>query len=235
MEGIELTATTAEEAVRAVRALGSHRYVAGTCHFVHAAAIAAAAIDPAAKEVLADARAWASRVLDAPDVDRGSRDERLVRRATQVELVAVVSAFWAGPERRAVAAKLEELLEGVDRAAGDRVPFDEGREEEIFPLLVDAGWELLPLSALDPERHRGAIDAYGEEIAWLSAKFEEENAVPPRSYLVELPLLGDVELTRAVDDVGALVEPLVVWVEGDAPYVDYVLRGVARAAKLPAG
>jgi len=233
MDGIELTATTGEEAARVVRALGGHRYVAGTCHFVHAAAVAAAAVDPAAKEVLADALAWAKRVLSSPDVDRGSRDERLVRRATQTELVAVVSAFWAGAERPAVAAALEELLAGVDRAAADRTPFDEAREEEIFPLLVDAGWELLPLASLDPERHRGAIDAYGEEIAWLSAKFEEENAVPPRTYLVELPLLGDVELLRAVDASGALVEPLVVWTSGDAPYVDYVLRGVARAAKLP--
>jgi hypothetical protein len=165
-------------------------------------------------------------------IDKSSRDERLLRRATHKEMAAVVAAFWSGSETEKVHATLQRLLEGVDRGAGERAPFDEGSEDELFPVLIDAGWELLPLASLDPERHRGAIEAYGEEIAWLSAKFEEENAVPPRVALMELPLLGDVELLSATDEFGALREPLVVWAEGDETYVDYILRGVLRAAKL---
>jgi hypothetical protein len=29
-----------------------------------------------------------------------------------------------------------------------------------------------------------------------------------------------------------MVEPLVVWVEGNETYLDYVMRGVRRAAKI---
>jgi len=52
---------------------------------------------------------------------------------------------------------------------------------------------------------------------------------------VELPLLGDLELARAVDAEGALTEPLVVWLDGEPTYADYVMRGVLRAAKLDPG
>ena len=50
----------------------------------------------------------------------------------------------------------------------------------MFPVLVDAGWELLPLSARSiPERHKGAIGAFEDALAFDVAKFEEENALPP--------------------------------------------------------
>lgn len=235
MTGLELPAETGEEALRVVRALGGHRYVAGHALFVHAAAISAAATDPGSRPALDAAAEWARAVLADPSIDRSSRDERLVRRASREELVAVVGAFWVSAAREGVAEELERILHDVDRGAADRTPFDEGREDEIFPVLVDAGWELSPLTSLDPARHRGAIEAYGEEIAWLSAKFEEENAVPKPVYLVELPLFGDLELTRAVDAGGSLTEPLVVWLDGEPTYVDYVVRGVLRAAKLDAG
>ena len=42
-----------------------------------------------------------------------------------------------------------------------------------------------------------------------------------------------MELLRGVDDEGRLAEPLVVWADGDETYLDYVVRGVRRAAKLP--
>lgn len=53
------------------------------------------------------------------------------------------------------------------------------------------------------------------------------------THLYELPALGAAELLRGVEPDGALAEPLVVWVQGDETYVDYVVRGVRRAAKLP--
>jgi hypothetical protein len=113
------------------------------------------------------------------------------------------------------------------------MPFDEGAEEGMHPLLVDAGWELCPLSALDPERHKGAITAFGDELAFASAVFEEETAIPRVPALLELPALGPTELLQGADDEGNLVEPLVVWAQGNETYLDYLIRGIRRAARLP--
>ena len=103
----------------------------------------------------------------------------------------------------------------------------------MHPLLVDAGRELLPIGSLDAERHRGAIAAFGDELTFDSARFEEETAIPPVATLCELPAIGPAELLRGADDDGCLAAPLVVWAQGNETYVDYVVRGVRRAAKLP--
>ncbi len=238
MEGRELTAGTGDEAIRAVRALGSHRYVAGRLHLVHAFAIRAASHAEGA--ALQEASAWADAVLSDETIDRDSKDERLYRSVTEAELLAVLRAFWTpSPNRGAVHDALGELLDAIGRvdvaaALGARIPFADDAEEEMFPVLVDAGWELLPLARLDPERHAGAMRAYGDDpVLFETAKFVEEHGDPPRDYLFELPAMGEVELLDATDDEGALVEPLVVWWSGDETYCDYVLRGVSRAAKLP--
>lgn len=238
MIGHEIDALDGEQLVRFVRALGQHRYVAGRLHLVHAFAVEAAcasseleADDPA----LAEARAWAKGVLADPTIEQGSKDERLYRRVTDAELVAVLAAFWNDGERReraslALAERLAAI--GVDPPDLERMPFDESSEEDMFPVLVDGGWELLPLSALDPERHKGAMGAFGDALAWDVAKFEEENAVPPQVALFELPALGAIELLGALDSEGNARTPFVLWTSGNETYVDYVLRGVLRAAKI---
>jgi hypothetical protein len=224
-----------EELVRFVRALGQHRYVAGRLHLVHALAVDAARAsadgdDPA----LAEAGAWAAAVLADPTIDQDSRDERLHRRATDAELVAVLSAFYGARDRRerACLALAERLARvGVPLPDLERLPFDEADEDDLFPLLIDAGWELLPLAALDPERHKGAIGAF-PELGYQIARFEEETAVPPGVTLNELPALGAAELLSALDGDGAPRAPFVLWTSGNETYVDYVLRGVLRAARL---
>jgi hypothetical protein len=232
MIAVSLGARRADEAVRVVRALGSHRYVAGRLHLVHAMAFACVGDD--ADAALAEGRAWAKETLARSGVDPASRDERLWRRSSDAEVAAVLGAFWAPDPRAALArSALRTLLERHDLAPPEHPPFDETAEDSIHPLLVDAGWELLPLAELDPERHRGAISAFGEPIAFESARFEEETAMPARSHLYELPAIGPVELLRGADESGELASPLVVWAEGDETYVDYVIRGVRRAAKLP--
>jgi hypothetical protein len=231
--GHEIDTRVGEELVRFVRALGRHRYVASRLHLVHAFAIEAAGIagDPA----LADARVWAEGVLADPAIDRASKDERLQRRATDAELVAVLSAFWMpGPQRETAAITLALRLAeiGVEPPDPEALPFDEAAEEDVFPVLVDAGWELLALRALDPERHRGAIGAFGDALAYDVAKFEEESAVPEMVTLHELPALGGMELLAALDADGEVRAPFVLWTSGHETYVDYVLRGVLKAAKL---
>jgi hypothetical protein len=226
-----LGAAEVDQALRAVRALGGHRYVAGRLHLVHALAIASTRDD--AGGALREARGWAAGVLDAPGVDPASRDEALWRRASDAELGAVLDAFWTpGPRADAARDALLDLLEAHELRLGRHEPFDETAEEDIHPLLVDAGWELQPLAGLDPVRHAGGIAAFGPALAFEAARFEEETAIPPTPTLYELPAMGPVELLRGADADGALAEPLVVWAQGNPVYLDYVLRGVRRAAKL---
>jgi hypothetical protein len=238
VNGHEIDAIDGEQLVRFVRALGQHRYVASRLHLIHAFAIEAAcastefeAEDPA----LLEAKTWAVKVLADPAIDRTSKDERLYRRATDAELVAVLAAFWNDTEQRerASLALAERLVEiGAPPPDLEALPFDESKEDDMFPLLIDAGWELLSLSQLDPERHKGAMNAFGDALAFDVARFEEENAVPPPVTLHELPALGPLELLAALDGDGEVRAPFVLWTSGDETYVDYVLRGVLKAAKI---
>jgi hypothetical protein len=218
-----------DEALRCVRALGVHRYVAGRLHLVHALALAAVPDDAGGS--LAEGRAWAARTLSSPGIDAASRDEALWRRSSDSEIQALLAAFWTpGPRAGAARDALLDLLERHEIRPQAREPFDAEDEQDIHPLLVDAGWELLPLAALDPGRHAGAIGAFETTLALATARFEEETAIPPVPTLYELPAIGPVELLRGADDEGELSEPLEVWVQGHPTYVDYVLRGVRRAA-----
>lgn len=223
MIGLSLGVLTADEVGRLVRALGGHRYVAGRQLLVHALAL---------EHVGGEAQRWAREVLADPDVDAASRDERLVRACSEAELALVLALYWGdGPATKAAHDGLRASLARLELPLPDPAPFDESREDEVFPLLVDAGWELLSLAELDPERHRGAIAAYGEPILYESARFEEEEAMPKQTHLYELPALGPRELLEAAEN-GALRESLVLYTEGEPTYLDYVTRGVLKAAKL---
>jgi hypothetical protein len=242
MIAIDLGVEHVDQAVRLVRALGSHRYVAGRLHLTHALAIASVGDD--AGGTLAEARTWALALLaregeqahrrDVRDtIDLGSRDERLWRRGTDAEVAALLEAYWTpGPRARAARDALREQLAGRGLPVDGRLPFDESDEDGIHPMAIDAGWELLALHELDPERHRGAIGAFGDELAFASALFEEETAVPTPSHLYELPAFGPAELLAAAGDDGKLTQPFVIWAQGHETYLDYVFRGVRRAAKL---
>lgn len=228
MIGFEIGTRSGEELVRFIRTLGQHRYVASRLHLLHAFAIEAAGEHPA----LADAAAWARRALGAAGaIDLASKDERLFRRASDAEVCAVLETFWAsGNTADAAKARLRERLASVDALPNEAVlPFDESREEDVFPVLVDAGWELLSLAHLDFERHKGAIQSFDD---FEVARFEEESAIPPIATLHELPILGGLELLAAIDESGQSRAPFVLWQQGHETYLDYVLRGVLRASKI---
>ena len=231
-----LSARTPEEIERLVRSLGSHRYVAGRLLLAHAFVFDALAGPAAAAEgdPLAEAQRWAEAILADASIDRASRDERLWRRATEREVGAALAAFWNGDPASDVArAKLAAHLEAIAAPlpARDAPLFDESAEEEAFPVLIDAGWELLPLAALDPEKHRGAIESFGDPFTFECARFEEKSAEGALPSLQELPAIGPHELLHGAEH-GILRAPLVLWTEGSETYHDYVLRGVLRAAKL---
>jgi hypothetical protein len=230
---LELPARSIDEVMRAVRALGKHRYVAGRTHLVHAFAFDAVGFAGETVPELLPAIEWARGILADPTVEIDSRDPRLWRSSSDDEVALVLDGFW----RPGVPADLASMhLIGRLSALGLEVPsgepFDERSEDDMHPLLIDAGWELLPLAKLDPERHAGAIAAFAEPIDFDVARFEEENAYEPIATLQELPAMGAAELLRGVDGDGRLADPLTVWAQGNRTYHDYVLRGVARAAKL---
>jgi hypothetical protein len=224
--GHELPVLSAADAVRVVRALGGHRYVASRLHLVHALVLAGEE---------GEGGEWARGVLADPSLDPASRDERLWRRSSEAEVCAVLERFWDPGERgEAARAALEAALARLDLPLPEAEPFDEAAEDDMHPVLVDCGWELVPLRELDPVRHKGLIDWYDEPILLEAARFDEENAVPSRAHLEELPALGPKELLFGAR-AGVLAAPLVVWCEGDATYHEYVLRGVLRAAKIAVG
>jgi hypothetical protein len=229
----ELPARHVDDVTRLVRALGRHRYVAGRLHLVHAFVFDAVRAAGTPEPLLGDAIAWAERVLKDPTIEIDSRDERLWRSATEEEIAVALDTFWRpGPRADQAHDKLIDRLVACGLELGAHSPFDEGAEADMHPVLVDAGWELLPLAALDKERHKGAVSAFGEAITFDVARFEEENAYEPVVHLEELPALGAVELLRGVGGDGLLARPLVIWAEGSETYHDYVVRGVIRAAKL---
>lgn len=221
MIAVELGVRGVDEVLRLVRALGSHRYIAGRLHLVHALSLVSIADD--AGGVLAEARAWAIATAGQADIDPASRDERLWRRCSDLELVAVLEAYWApGPRATAARGELHARLDRHGMVPESHPAFDEALEDRIHPLVVDAGWELMGLSQLDAERHKGAIAAFGNQFAYQAAILEEETTVPSVPHLYELPAIGPVELLRGADDSGQLAEPFVVWTQGDETYLDYV-------------
>ena len=230
--GVELPVTNVEELLRTVRALGGHRYVAGRAHHVHVFALASLG-EAGVTEGLEAAMQWAEAITGDATLDLSSRDERLYRPSSDAELLAVLGGFLRpGPRSFVARAALEDWLDRAELPIPEGEPFDESVEEDIHPLLVDAGWELLPLRGLDRERHKGAIEWFGEPIQFESACFEEENAIPPPVYLHELPAFGPLELLLGADETGTLASPLTLWASGNEAYHAYVLAGVKRAAKL---
>jgi hypothetical protein len=234
-----LPARTPEEIGRLLRALGSHRYVAGRLLLVHAfvfdavsGANGANGGDGGEGDPLREGGAWARDVLASAEIDPGSRDERLWRRSTEREVAALLGVLWNDDEAAETArVSLAARLRAIDAPISDGPLFDEAAEDDIFPVLIDAGWELLRLGELDQEKHRGAIEAFGDPLSFDCARFDEESAGEGAAPLQELPALGPAELLRGAA-YGILRAPLVLWTHGNEKYQDYVLRGVMRAAKL---
>jgi hypothetical protein len=230
----ELPLRNVDDAMRVVRALGTHRYVAGKLHLVHA--FVYEALDAAGLAVapaLTEGAAWAKALLGERGLDLASRDERLWRCANEEEIALALEGFWRpGVPADRAQERLMERLRGCELDVPTHAPFDERFEDETHPVLIDAGWELLRLAELDPERHKGARSAFGEAFDFDVARFEEESRLEPPTYLQELPAFGTAELLRGTDADGMLIEPLVLWTEGPEPYHDYVVRGVRRAAKI---
>jgi hypothetical protein len=214
------SARTAEEVAALMRALGRHRYLRVSSYALHWTVDEALSFLPGFAE-----RAAAFRVRRArePDLDVSSRDPTLWRDASLDELIAVLTSFWTpGVTAELARDRLEGTLMASELALGDEAPFARDPEDIPHPELVLVDWELFAIDALDSERHAGAIRA-------LELSGEEVDVAAP--VYAETAALGYAELARGARN-GVLPDDFLVWCDGDYSYVDYVFRGVARAAKL---
>ena len=85
------------------------------------------------------------------DKDFSRAQQTWLREATPAELASVIEAFWVPcPGADRAHDRLLERFHALDLDVPLHDPFDETVEEDVHPILVDAGWELVPLAELDP-------------------------------------------------------------------------------------
>jgi hypothetical protein len=226
MLGWSFSARTADEVAALLRAMGRHRYVREVDHALHWTVDEALSDRPPF-----DARAAVVRDLrkKQPDLDLASRDPLLWRYADTEVVIEALSVFWTpGPDAERASLRLRQLLVDAELGVAGHEPFQSDPEEPPHPELIRLDWEFFPIDELDPERHSGALRA-------LEQAGEEVNVSAP--VYQEAICLAFPELARGAPH-GVLPADFLVWSDGDYSYVDYVFRGVAKAARLvdpPAG
>jgi hypothetical protein len=214
------SARTLDEVAALLRAMGRHRYVRETDHRIHWS------VDLA----LSDRSPFAERAVEfremrarQPDLDLGSRDPLLWKYADTEVVIDALSSFWGETGRgETVRRALTEALRGADLELATHPPFQSNPEEPPHPELVLLDWEFFPVDELDVERHSGALRALelaGEPIDVSAPVF------------VESVCMAYPELVTGAPR-GVLPVDFLVWSDGDYSYVDYIFRGVAKAARL---
>lgn len=220
MLGWSFAARTADEVGRLVRSLGKHRYVREADLRLHWSVDRALETLPRFAE---PARAFRALQASDPELDPRSRDPRLWRSASADDVAEVLEVFWTpGVEAAVFAAALVSVMEKLELPAPEHEPFASTDADPPHPELVLLDWVLLPVDELDAERHAGALAA-------LEDSGEEVDASAP--VYQEGPTLALPELVVGATN-GVLADDFVIWADGPYAYVDYVLRGVAKAAKL---
>jgi hypothetical protein len=220
MLGWSFSARTAEEVGALLRALGRHRYLRQAEHAVHWSVDEALSFLPsfAGRALAFRERRGRERALDV-----GSRDPSLWRPADVEEVIAVLATFWTpGPDADRAAARLADVFAAVELEPSSHEPFRSNPEDPPHPELLWLEWELFPIDELDIERHAGALrglELSGEEVNVSASVYQEATC------------LAFPELARGAPR-GVLPEDLIIWSDGAYSYVDYVFRGVAKAAKL---
>jgi hypothetical protein len=214
------SARTLDEVAALLRAMGRHRYVREADHGIHWSVDEALSDRPPFD---ARAAAFRERRTRERDLDLGSRDPSLWQYADTEVVIEALAAFWSPDEGSDRArAKLGDVLAAAEIELAAHPPFQSNPEEPPHPELVLLDWEFFPIDELDPERHSGALRA-------LELAGEQVNA-SARVY-VESICIAYPELARGAPR-GVLPADFLVWSDGDYSYVDYVFRGVAKAARL---
>jgi hypothetical protein len=221
MQAWSFAARLPDEIARVLRALGKNRYVQEIDHRIHWAVDVALSDRPEHAE---HARRFEARRAADRALEPGSRDPSLWRPAGADDVAAVLSAFWTpGPELAARRERLEAALARAGIDLPEHEPFASDPDEPPFPELVLCDWLYLAVDELDSDQHAGALGAL-ESLG-------EPVETPSDPVYVEGPTIGPVELLRGAPH-GVLPADWLVWADGPYAYVDYVFRGVSRAARL---
>ncbi|MEZ4446784.1 MAG: hypothetical protein R3B72_47335 [Polyangiaceae bacterium] len=222
MFGWSFAARTHDEVARLVRAMGKHRYLADTDLRIHFT------VDRALAD-FDEAHAAAARDFDRladadPELDLRSRDPRLYRRVDDTVIARVLEAFWDPDDSAAerVQLALATALRVADLEPSEHAGFAGDADEPFHPELILLDWQFLPVDQLDTERHKGALRAMEES---------GDEVDPSEPVYVEGPEIGEAELCRGAER-GVLPKDPIFWADGPYSYVDYVFRGVSKAAKL---
>jgi hypothetical protein len=214
------SARTLEEVGALLRAMGRHRYVREADHAIHWS------VDEALSDRAPFARraaAFRDRRAREVDLDLGSRAPSLWSYADTEVIVDALSAFWSpGDDAERARARLCDVLVASEIELASHTPFKSDPEEPPHPELLLLDWEFFPIDELDPERHSGALRAL--ELA------RDEVDASARVF-VESVCIAYPELAFGAPR-GVLPVDFMVWSDGDYSYVDYVFRGVAKAARL---
>jgi hypothetical protein len=214
------SARTADEVGALLRAMGRHRYVREVDHSIHWTVDEALSDRPPF-----DARAAKLRELrqKQPDLDLASRDPLLWRYADTEVVIEALSVFWTpGPDAERASQRLRQFLIEAELGVAAHQPFQSDPEDPPHPELIRLDWEFFPIDELDPERHSGALRALelaGEEVNVSASVYQESTCLAFPELVLGAPH-------------GVLPGDFMVWSDGDYSYVDYVFRGVAKAAKL---
>jgi hypothetical protein len=214
------SARTLDEVASLLRAMGRHRYVREADHALHWT------VDQALADrapFAARAAAFQARRAREPNLEITSRDPSLFTYADTEVVIDALSAFWTKGEAATKAGdRLRHILEEADLGLATHEPFHADPDEPPHPELVLLDWEFFPIAELDPERHEGAIRALelaGEEVDVSAPVYQE-------AVCIAYP-----ELVRGAPQ-GVLPVDFLIWSDGAYSYVDYVFRGVAKAARL---
>lgn len=214
------SARTLDEVAALLRAMGRHRYVREADHALHWSVDEALSDRPPFSQRAASFRERRGR---EPGLDPASREPSLWKYADTEVVIEALAAFWnEGDHAEGARERLRRALEGADLELGSHAPFKSNPEEPPHPELILLDWEFFPIDELDIERHSGALRA-------LELAGEEVNVSAP--VYVEGVCIAYPELGRGAPR-GVLPTEFLVWSDGDYSYVDYVFRGVAKAARL---
>jgi hypothetical protein len=214
------SARTLDEVASLLRAMGRHRYVRETSHAIHWTVDEALSDRP---PFAARAAAFQARRAREPGLDITSRDPSLWTYADTEVVIEALGVFWTkGDDATKAADRLRRILEQSELGIGAHAPFRADPEEPPHPELILLDWEFFPIDELDPERHEGALRALelaGDEVNVSAAVYQE-------GVCIAYP-----ELAHGAPQ-GVLPTDFLIWSDGAYSYVDYVFRGVAKAARL---
>jgi hypothetical protein len=220
MLGWSFSARTLDEVGALLRAMGRHRYVREADLALHWSVDEALSDRPPFSQRAASFR---ERRVREPDLDLASREPSLWKYADTEVVIEALSAFWTeGAAAERARERLRNALVGAEIDLASHTPFKSDPEEPPHPELVLIDWEFLPIDELDMERHSGALRA-------LELSKEEVDVSAP--VYVEGVCIAYPELAFGAPR-GVLPTDFLVWSDGGYSYVDYVFRGVAKAARL---